>query len=192
MTDVSKTIPELIAEARTAAPGDDPTELAVKVHRLADALEAAARVPVQGEPNDDRAEIFYCPIHGDLLDPRMSRSYRCLDAPEGHEYVTSRTTVPDAATEERVKKIILESLVFINENSDPWAQLLTENILAALDGAPEPEWEYGCRSSAHWETVNLDPGLDDPEDHGYDCPSPAIVRRRKAGPWEQIKGESDE
>ena len=40
---------ELIAEARTAAPGDDPTELAVKVHRLADALESATRVPGQVE-----------------------------------------------------------------------------------------------------------------------------------------------
>lgn len=56
MSDVSKTNEALIAEARTAAPGDDPTELAVKVHRLADAL--ATRVPVQGEPNDDRTPEF--------------------------------------------------------------------------------------------------------------------------------------
>ena len=53
--------------------------------------------------------------------------------------LASRTTVPDAATAAQVKKIILESLVFTNENSDPWAQLLAENILASLDGAPEPE-----------------------------------------------------
>ena len=86
----------LIAEARRWANGHPNRRVSELIHGLVDALEAATRVPVQGEPNDDRAEIFYCPIHGDLLDPRMSRSYRCLDAPEGHEYVTPRATVPDA------------------------------------------------------------------------------------------------
>ena len=54
-------IDELIAEARWCAPGDDATELAVIVHRLADALEAATRVPVQGEPNDDREAVTKFP-----------------------------------------------------------------------------------------------------------------------------------
>lgn len=38
---------ELIAEARQCAPGDDPTELALMVHGLADALEAATTAEKQ-------------------------------------------------------------------------------------------------------------------------------------------------
>ena len=101
--------------------------------------------------------------------------------------------VPDAATEERVKKIILESLVFTNENSEPWAQLLTENILAALDGAPEPEWEWAVRA----------PGDDEPfsdvyqtrehlaeQETGIAWGEEQLIRRRKAGPWLPVEGES--
>lgn len=40
---MNEKIEDLIEEARRAAPGDDATELAVMVHRLTDALEAATR-----------------------------------------------------------------------------------------------------------------------------------------------------
>ena len=100
-----------------------------------------------GEPNDDRdrptiglARVISAWDQGKQTTRRIPHWAVGLAAhliDSGH--AVDRATVPDAATEERVKKIILESLVFTNENSDPWAQLLTENILAALEGAPEPE-----------------------------------------------------
>jgi hypothetical protein len=53
----------------------------------------------------------------------------------------------------------------------------------------ETEWEYGCKSSAHvmarrdrLAIVLLD--QHEAEEHGHDCPSPSIVRRRRAGQWE--------
>lgn len=71
------------------------------------------------------------------------------------------------------------------ENQSLLAELLE---LKARAAAPEPEWEYGCRSSAHHEPVTFVIGLDvdEPQDHGFDCPSPALVRRRKAGLWETL------
>lgn len=55
--DAAKDVRDLITEARKCAPGDDPTGLAVMVHRLADALASRA---VQGEPNDDElASVEY-------------------------------------------------------------------------------------------------------------------------------------
>lgn len=51
------------------------------MYRARAALVAAARVAPQAD-----SEIYYCPIHGDLLDPRQSRSQRCFNAPDGHEY----------------------------------------------------------------------------------------------------------
>ena len=40
---------------------------------------------------------------------------------------------------ERVKKAILEALVFTNESSELWADSLAEVILVILDEATEPE-----------------------------------------------------
>ena len=101
---------ELIAEARTAAPGDDPTELAVKVHRLADALESATRVPEQGEASVaiERVRALHRREPGTGVD----WCSHCID------------------------------------NDGPWPC----STVAALDGAPEPEWEevvqYGNLTSA--------------------------------------------
>ena len=76
---------------------------------------------------------------------------------------------------ERVK----ETLSLHNPNGR-----LVKEVLAALDGAPEPEWEY-----AHREGGRV-----------YDEPSTPLaaakilnsqpVRRRKAGPWPPVEGES--
>jgi hypothetical protein len=54
------------------------------------------------------------------------------------------------------------------------------------------EWEYGCQSGAHMMAVRDRRAVvlaDDHHaaEHGHDCPSPAIVRRRKAGPWEPVE-----
>ena len=66
--------------------------------------------------------------------------------------------------------------------------------VAALDGAPEPEWEYqwgvpgesfeGFDSFATEEMARAEMELDS------DYPSHRVMRRRKAGPWLPVEGES--
>ena len=119
MSDVSKTN-ELIAEARRLE-GDysDNHEVVTHMSVLADALEAATRVPVQGEPNDDRTPEFEA-IEQELFkhQPLLSmqdgsiRGCKCMDrvfVTKTEDWGThlaevftrlSRATVPDAATEE--------------------------------------------------------------------------------------------
>lgn len=61
--------------------------------------------------------------------------------------------------------------------------VVATEVLAALDGAPEPEWEYGVRDElGGLYIVNRpkDPAL---KSGGY-------LRRRKAGPWLPAEGES--
>ena len=59
-------------------------------------------------------------------------------------------------------------------------------VLAALDGAPEPEWEYECRISAPWDwrKCAADSGM---------CPEGSERRKRTpvipAGPWLPIEKE---
>lgn len=72
------------------------------------------------------------------------------------------------------------------------------SVVAALDGAPEPEpeWEYGTGHTA-------DPGVGAPElnrraaemraaawNRSTRTQTGVVVRRRKAGPWETVEGES--
>lgn len=69
-----------------------------------------------------------------------------------------------------------------------------DRFIAALHAEWEAElgetyWEYGCKSRAHvmahrdrLAIVLTD--QHDAEEHGHDCPSPSIVRRRRAGRWE--------
>lgn len=94
---------ELIAEARKCAPGDCSTELAVIVHRLADALEAATSVPVQGGLNDDREALHWClgAIPGHVWDElhEIGDVTGIIDAILAAGF--SRATVPDAATDAR-------------------------------------------------------------------------------------------
>ena len=54
MSDVSKTNEALIEEARSSFKATNAS--ASMIRRLADALEAATRVPVQGEPNEAQVE----------------------------------------------------------------------------------------------------------------------------------------
>lgn len=69
---------DLIAEARRCAPGDDATQLAVMVHRLADRLEAAER-----EREKHRADLKEWEEHGapawtdakqELIDEQRTRA----------------------------------------------------------------------------------------------------------------------
>lgn len=70
--------------------------------------------------------------------------------------------------------------------------------VAALDGAPEPEWEYGLlnpqapdggklQGGAHLISANREHILAQ-QRRGH--PAILAVRRRKAGPWLPVEGES--
>ena len=70
-------------------------------------------------------------------------------------------------------------------------------LKAALDGAPEPEWEYGLlnpqapdggklQGGAHLISANREHILAQ-QRRGH--PAILAVRRRKAGPWEPVGGE---
>ena len=91
MSDVSKTS-DLVAEARRWANGHPNRRVSELIHGLVDALEAAARVPVQGEPNDDREELerILIALHPDASDWELCFA---VDA------ILARATVPDASTE---------------------------------------------------------------------------------------------
>lgn len=85
----------------------------------------------------------------------------------------------------RVKKIILESLVFVNEDSYPWAQLLAENILAAVpDAATGQVTEYshlGYDEASRKEIVAAKLGAEGERDSykaQYDAATAAIERVR--------------
>lgn len=75
---------------------------------------------------------------------------------------------------------------------------LVKEVLAALDGAPEPQWEYGLlnpqapdggklQGGAHLISANREHILAQ-QRRGH--PAILAVRRRKAGPWLPVEGES--
>lgn len=57
--------------------------------------------------------------------------------------------------------------------------------IAALDGAPEPEWEWGLRDADCGMTYVVDRPKDSAISSGR------YLRRRKAGPWEPVGSETD-
>lgn len=70
------------------------------------------------------------------------------------------------------------------ENSD--AEYFVRQIVAALDGAPEAEWEYGVEVEG--EVAVRQKAI---AERACDSAVYAtLVRRRKAGPWEPVEGES--
>lgn len=178
--------------------------------RLASGALAATRVPVQGEPNDDRETLRdeFRSYLGDEIYV-SSRDYSAwahgtmgLDdfslAADDDEIIESlvsialsRSTVPDAATEaiDRVRAIHKSELVNADYGGTRSICIACERpypcqTIAALDGAPEPEWEYQCKG----ETVPAPLG-DNPSGHAKYCHGD-IQRRRKAGPWLPVEGES--
>ena len=161
MSNVSKTNAELIAEVDRWVSSLDSQHASSLVRDLRDALESATRVPEQGEAS---AALVRRALEGlEQLD---------LNGP----------TVRDGTA---------------------WGSILREakaDLTAALDGAPEPDWEYA------WAGTD-ELGDDWIGDAVFDSVAEArtffnhstwvrtqsgeLVRRRKAGPWEQIKGESE-
>ena len=109
---------ELIAEARRWANGHPNRRVSELIHGLVDALETATRVPVQGEPNNDRTPEFEA-IEQELFkhQPLLSmqdgsiRGCKCMDrvfVTKTEDWGTHlaevftrlpRAVVPDAATE---------------------------------------------------------------------------------------------
>ena len=81
------------------------------------------------------------------------------------------------------------------------AALVAAAGAAALDGVPEPEWEYGYRGRyAVMHPTKAGQRIETPEitqrtPDNWLPEMGEIYRRRPstpAGPWEQIKGESDD
>lgn len=102
---------------------------------------------------------------------------------EFRKLLSKRDRIIDGLRAERdaalaVIERVQENLSLHNQNGR-----LVKEVLAALDGAPEPEWEY-----AHREGGKV-----------YDEPSTPLaaakilnsqpVRRRKADPWLPVEGE---
>ena len=60
-------------------------------------------------------------------------------------------------------------------------------LTAALDGAPEPEWEYGLasRTARIPNVIGVSDNMPLRDEFGR-----VTVRRRKAGPWEPVGGEN--
>lgn len=110
------------------APGDDATELAVMVHRLADALEAATQAGAATEARIDR----WMQLVGKAVEKRMTAEAE-RDAA--------------LAAIERVRELVEEwrygmpeyTSSHYQEGQKVQQQKLVGQLLAALDGAPEPE-----------------------------------------------------
>lgn len=159
MSDVSKTIPELIAEARQFLAGESAQYYdSSLVRSLADALEAATRAPEQGEA--------------------VAAIGRVRAAIEEHKHWNELCGWDVPAIE----------------------------VLAALDGAPEPEWEYGYeliepddrnvfeRGGSHASAASAfreaKKRIEQEVAEGVPRLQYALIRRRKTGPWLPVEGES--
>ena len=99
------------------------------------------------------SEYAYCPIHGDLL--AANRSYRCGNAPTGHEY--SRHTIPLYGMLDLWMALYGTSHPQFDEfyekhgYAETWARLLAEvRSRAAAGAAPQAESEAGKRLSSEF------------------------------------------
>lgn len=177
MSDVSKTN-DLIAEAEGFARthmsmGELP--LARLLQDLAAALEAATRVPVQGEPN---VCLDHKPVqHRDGKPPWCN--------------TCGRATVPDAATAavERVRAVLSnDELVWSDGSYTNVLVVEVKDVLAALDGAPETGWQYGLQDAdgfVSFRNLSLKSLRKRAKQTGE-----VIVRRRPASKWLPVEGES--
>ena len=100
-------------------------------------------------------------------------------------------TVPGGSLHEAAIERVQETLSLHNPNGR-----LVKEVLAALDGAPEPEWEWGWMAdkerrasmSPRGPRLLIDGHPHTPEEIAR-FPRGQRVRRRKAGPWEPVEGE---
>lgn len=103
-------------------------------------------------------------------------------------------------------KFYKSNMVNVEQLTREQAEALRQSLTAFLDGAPEPEWEYGYELiepddrnvferegdfiSAAFAYRAAKKRID--EEHQVDLPrlQYLIVRRRKAGPWLPVEGEN--
>ena len=157
----------------------------------------ATRVPVQGEPNDDR-EV----LDNVLIDAREAGDG--LSAVRNRILAAgfSRATVPDAALAAiaAARVVCLQLGGVDGDVSQPapsyyvsvGRNVVATEVLAALDGAPEPEWEvqYGRRNretgALHWLTG-------DPRDDWWHENQDRYEHvKRYTSPPLPVEGESDD
>ena len=117
----------------------------------------------------------------------------------------SRTTVPDAATAavDRVRALAHQhrsaeqhnETVPLSDIGDLIGEPSSADYLAALDEAPEPEWEYGSAhrddpsvGATEYSTERAEQRVREWNDHD-DQKGGLLVRRRPAGPWESVEGQ---
>ena len=83
----------------------------------------AALVAAAGAAPQVDSEIYYCPIHGDLLDPMQSRSQRCFNAPDGHEYAALAAPVQPSITvdEGKLTQAIYDELMTDDAVAEVWS-----------------------------------------------------------------------
>lgn len=128
---------ELIAALRERAASDSPAH--TLMNEAADALEAATRVPVQGEPNNDRENLITERTygHGSITLTHYRSSGRIgvvqrgensvMDVADllvflqdsGLDEVFSHATVPDAATDDMSVPEFCEALGFVDGSTTP-------------------------------------------------------------------------
>ena len=113
----------------------------------------AALVAAAGVAPPAPSEYAYCPTHGDLL--AANRSYRCGNAPTGHEY--SRHTIPLYGMLDLWMALYGTSHPQFDEfyekhgYAETWARLLAEvRSRAAAGAAPQAESEAGKRLSSEF------------------------------------------
>ena len=198
-----RAVRELIAEARGFW-GSETREYAEGlVSRLADALEAQQ---VDENVMDEEASYDWCcatcggkeRVRGAFMS--VGQNHNCLETDETRqvdEAKLAEVAERDAANAAIARVRALETFS-ITDSYPAWTAVDHDDLLAALDGAPEPEWEYG---------VSVD-GLDgEPEprftrdsvQHMIDHPdlyrkwthgNPVIMHRRiPSGPWLPVEGE---
>lgn len=110
----------------------------------------------------------------------------------------------EAANRERDAALAAIERVRVAADTRKPVGLLAQDMIAALDGAPEPEWEYGAglvsdpsdatshvdRLSAGKAVAGWNESVRRMDRLGARNSGPAmIVRRRKAGPWLPVGGD---
>ena len=183
--------------------------------RLADALEARQSSVI------DRDVAIDAIAGGTISVPGGYGVLHGDDAANIVDAIIGQAAVPDAATDLAQAKSDLKTVGAVSRSTfdklkaerdaalaaiervraiaerhgmKPW----TEEIFAALDGAPEPEWEWMSRAyfaelDRTWDSPIADEETARAMNRSTNDSEPGLtaklMRRRKAGPWEPVDGE---